>query len=398
MAKCCIIIGQINKKLLLPLLAGLIQIIYDLINIFDKCNRSYEFYNSFLSWLVISISQISVRLYPLILKISNEQKPKVQMTKKKKFLHYFFLCLIFIPMIVLGSKSDLFDNASRDNDPSHKSNNLFPNNNPITICFEMIFLICISISFLKYKYFKHHIISLIILILIGIIFIFYNIFRKYLKEEYILPFILRIPHAVLDAIYRCYQKYLMEKFYYPYWNIALVPGIILFPIALVFFVLQIKDEFFEFNIKRNFLGNFIIFKIVLPLVFNFIICPLTIMTVYYFSPDYILIITILANISENIKICISLRRFNIFLLLNIIQIFALLIYLEILELNFCGLNKNTKRNIHLRGESDSSFDQRESISENNNIDININYSLELEEKTNEDIKNEEEKEEENFIN
>ena len=190
----------------------------------------------------------------------------------------------------------------------------------------------------------------------------------------------------------------MEKFYYPYWNIALVPGIILFPIALVLFILQIKGVISFFYINRVFLGNFIIFKIVLPLVFNFIICPLTIMTVYYFSPDYILIITLLASISENIRICISLKRFNILLLLNIIQIFDLLIYLEILELNFCGLNKNTRRNIHLRSENDSSFEQREYISENNNFDININYSLELEEKINEDIKNEEEKEEEKFIN
>ena len=32
----------------------------------------------------------------------------------------------------------------------------------------------------------------------------------------------------------------------------------------------------------------------------------------------------------------------------VIQIFSLLIYLEILECNFCGLNKNTKKNIQLR--------------------------------------------------
>ena len=30
------------------------------------------------------------------------------------------------------------------------------------------------------------------------------------------------------------------------------------------------------------------------------------------------------------------------------QLLSLLFYLEILELNFCGLNKNTKRNIQLR--------------------------------------------------
>ena len=41
-----------------------------------------------------------------------------------------------------------------------------------------------------------------------------------------------------------------------------------------------------------------------------------------------------------------------FLILFVFQIFCLLIYLEIIELNFCGLNKNTKRNIRERGLSE----------------------------------------------
>ena len=76
----------------------------------------------------------------------------------------------------------------------------------------------------------------------------------------------------------------------------------------------------------------------------------------------------------------------------------MLIYLEILELNFCGLNKNTRRNIHLRGEIDLSFDQRETVSEDNNADIAKKKYLELEEKFNKDFKNEEEQEEEKVTN
>jgi len=41
-----------------------------------------------------------------------------------------------------------------------------------------------------------------------------------------------------------------------------------------------------------------------------------------------------------------------FLILFIFQIFCLLIYLEIIELNFLGLNKNTKRNIRTRSLSE----------------------------------------------
>ena len=77
----------------------------------------------------------------------------------------------------------------------------------------------------------------------------------------------------------------------------------------------------------------------------------------------------------------------------------MLIYLEIFELNFCGLNKNTRRNIDLRGEIDQSVDDGETISEDNNTDTGIESSLEVDEKINEDYKTEEEEQDdEKLIN
>ena len=260
MAKCFIIMGRINKKLFLPLIAGFIQIIYNLAIFFDKHKNDYNFNSTILNWLVFSVGQMLVRLYPLILKIENVQKSNIKITKKKKFLHYFFLSFIFVPMIFLGYFSDYLQNY-KDDDSSHESNNLFPSNNPITICFKMIFLICISICFLKYKYFKHHIISLIVLILIGITFFVLNNVFSFRKRNVIIMFILRISHSLVDAIYRCYQKYLMQKFYYPYWNIALVSGITLFPLALCGLIIDLRLR--RYNNIEKYLFNFIIFKIVI---------------------------------------------------------------------------------------------------------------------------------------
>ena len=364
--------------------ACLIQTIFSvIINIFGKSDLDYKFNSTFLNWLVISIGQMLVRLYPLILKISNEQKPNVKITLKKKFLHYFFLCLIVASMVFIEYLSDFFIRRNIE-----KTDNLFPSNNPIIICFEMIFLICISKWILKYKYFKHHIISLIAFILIGLAFFLFNYINSPIKKLY-LVFILRIVQAVLDAIYRCYQKYMMEKLYYPYWNIAFVPGVFLFPIALVLFIIQLVF-YTENDIKKN-LTNFIIFKIVLPLILNVIMSPLTILIVYYFPPDYILIISLLSSIVRTLTFCIRYLKFRyVSIPLHIIQIFVMLVYLEILELNFCGLNENTRRNIHLRSETDSSFNQRETVSSDNNTETVINHSIELVEKINEDIKTEEE--------
>ena len=53
-----------------------------------------------------------------------------------------------------------------------------------------------------------------------------------------------------------------------------------------------------------------------------------------------------------------------------------MIYLEILELNCCGLNKYTKRNIGLRGLIENFDNERDSSVVLEKIDINKDYFLE----------------------
>ena len=66
-----------------------------------------------------------------------------------------------------------------------------------------------------------------------------------------------------------------------------------------------------------------------------------------------------------------------------LQFFSLLIYLEIIELNFCNLNKNTKRNIELRGILDLSGENgRDSTVDTGNLDINNDYLIEFRENNN----------------
>ena len=71
----------------------------------------------------------------------------------------------------------------------------------------------------------------------------------------------------------------------------------------------------------------------------------------------------------------------IVLVLSVFQILFILFYLEILEYNFCSLNKNTKKSIAER-------EHRQSINENNNDDeIEIKgYDIKESIKTQEKIK------------
>ena len=54
-----------------------------------------------------------------------------------------------------------------------------------------------------------------------------------------------------------------------------------------------------------------------------------------------------------------------------------MVYLEIIELEFLGLNKNTKRNIELRGIEDTEGDtgRDSSIGVNDSVDINDDYYI-----------------------
>ena len=81
---------------------------------------------------------------------------------------------------------------------------------------------------------------------------------------------------------------------------------------------------------------------------------------------------IIKNVYKNDKNIIK----YLFILL-LLQFFCLLVYLEIIELNFCGLNENIKRNIQIRAanemalnESSDSFLRRLSI-----VEIDSEYTL-----------------------
>ena len=65
-----------------------------------------------------------------------------------------------------------------------------------------------------------------------------------------------------------------------------------------------------------------------------------------------------------------------------------MIYLEILELNFCNLNQNTKRNIEFRSILESTGDNgRDSSVGIGIIDVNNDYSVNLSENVNNNDKN-----------
>ena len=338
--------------------------------------------------LSLALGQIIIKFFPCILKISNEEQKKEKEIKKRKCLHYFILCALFLLNQIVVSGNVLAGRFLLGQEVSYAESNLFMVHDFIVLSIEMVFMTIFSRYLLKNKYFKHHIISIILFIILGIIcdVIIKNYGSKFTSSSYkkfLIVNAIQIINCVTDTLYYCYQKYMMEILYYPYWNIAFIPGIFIFPLGIILLIialvspddgkskLDFVNKFYLYYKNTN--GWIIFGKITIVLAIHIILCPLTILVLFYYSPNFILIIfqisTIVYNLIHNTKE--SLYCIPIF----IFQFLVLMIHLEILELNFSGLNKYTKRNIELRGLIDSFAEGRDSTAGTDKIDINKDYLI-----------------------
>ena len=376
--------GNLNKKLLLAPILIMAQLVFV---IFTKYYPE-KITNMIIETYMSALGEMSIKLLPLILKILNDKDEKVEnLIKQNKCKHYSILSILFMSnslMSSLGLIAEYYLNEEpMDINKNYSKNVLFPNNDFILVSLEMVFLIIISIFLLKYKFYKHHIISLGIFFAFGIVCeIFLGTYNN-ITGIFILCKFIRILEIAVDAMLYCYQKYMMEKYYYPYWNIGFVPGVVCFTISTGLLIVILVDKDKEKS-SVNFISSFylyfqqidtvkVIVRIVVVFILHFIVCPITVLIIYYFSPSYILIISQFSRIF-NILVDYSPEKLYC-IVFYIIQIFAMMIHLEILEINICGLNKFTKKSIEIRGIDDTLNEGRDSTAGLNKIDFDINYSI-----------------------
>ena len=381
MTKCFISLGSVNKRLLLPFFLAAFEISYIIFNRYYTGAKD----NLVLSTLAMAFGEMSVKLLPCILKINKEEfQGKQEVTKRQKIIHYVILSVLYLVNTGMIAAGTAYDFHIRRIDVNYAGSNLFPNIDLILMGFEMIFMILISIKLLKYKYYKHHIYSTIVFVLFGITseLCLETYFVK--DPKFFYGQLIRLVGTVSDAAYYCYIKYMMEKYYYPYWNIGFVPGVMhsFFALILLTVILINKDKA---NSDQVFISTFYKFftdgdiglsigKVVVIFVMHLIICPFVILNVYYFSPNFIIIIFQFSRITKNL---ISSSASKLYcLIFYAIQFFALMIHLEIIELNFWGLNKYTKKNIDLRGVDDITLERQDSMLDKGAVDINNDYKIE----------------------
>ena len=137
--------------------------------ILDIFNEYYpeEANNFVLDLYSISLGQIAIIFLPYILHIHNKNnKSNNDLYKKKKFSHYFLLCFFrflnfLIILITLVVKNRFAKNSLEV--PSPKSIETFFEQG-----IQMFLLAFISFFLLKYRYYLHNIIALILFLISGL--------------------------------------------------------------------------------------------------------------------------------------------------------------------------------------------------------------------------------------
>ena len=208
--------------------------------------------------------------------------------------------------------------------------------------------------FFKIKLFKHHYLSIIIIILIGFII---DLVLKNLQNDIsdnLTLFLFRIIREILYSFHDVINKYIMEKKFGSIYEIALSNGIITLILLLIFAVLDYN--FFGLDDYEEYFNNFngtellVIFSVMITQLGLYLSLMITNRN---YTPCHLFIIFVFGQLAYYI----DFSGISIIVLLCLIFIlFMALIFNEIIELNFCGLSDNTKRKISERAEIDSDLD------------------------------------------
>ena len=265
------------------------------------------------------------------------------------------------------------------------------------ISVEFIFFFFTSLMIFKLNYYKHQYYSIVILIIL-------ELFRFIMKEcvhheedwkKFIIQFFLKIIKAFIDSLFIGYSKGLMEYKYFSPYKALYIFGFINGAIMLIIYIIvsykpvdeggsfcsliyngKCYFDNFRFIFQKfsfvQFCGLFLDMISVAggQLIFNIIINDYTIchLFTYYYIYSFIFIF------EENNPYVISFSIISF-----ILEILIIFVFLELLILNFCGLNKNVKINIQKRAISESNLLY---TGEKGSFDINDDYAIEVDEKKN----------------
>ena len=359
--------GDINKNIIYVLIGGLGKIFAEVIYDVDREITKHPFYLGIASGLGMSLSLIPFFVFKKksktqkdqLIFINNEKNSisyndNNEKDKNKKKLKYQKYLLILSSAFLDFAQKLLTYVFIDDIDYNFW-------------IFDMIFLSLFSYIVLKIKLYIHQYLTIGIMIILGISINVINLYDVEDKNRYLNILLVHLIE-IIYSLSMVINKFLMEyRFCSPY-EISFSQGIfglIINTILLTIFShIEMKNEKYQ-NIEymgKKYLDNFYQFteginiKIILVFIVS-MICRLSfnlfsIITVKNYTPSHIALILLIGEITFIFNSEIDWKFFAKIIIL-IILAFSLLVFTEIIELNFCGLQKYTRKNIAERADNAS---------------------------------------------
>ena len=372
--------GKINKKLLIPVLGGILMlIIFYIIKIIPKYDVTSK--NPLILNIYVSIGMILAFIPHLILK--NKIKKHIPVSKVLQVNQKYSIDIIrervrkkiIIKKYLLILCSEVFDFAQIALVSFFSFKCIY---NFWT--FNILLMSLFSRLILKIQLYKHQYISIIIMIVFGLIMNILEYYKKVDVEDKL--DILGISMTFLSEICLCLSmviiKYNMEKNFCSPYEICIWEGTLslIFNTIILIVANCLKLNFMGFKHPDNFydlFGNYDIYdflvclvEVILNAIYNIILFT----TCYFFDPCYILITLIIIQLYH------SLETFNN-AVLNILSFICLiivslvfLVYSEIIEVNIFNISYNKKKNIITRSLTESFIENDESINPIDDISSN----------------------------
>ena len=370
--KCNIIsLGKINKNIFIVLLGGALYTgttyVLKQSEFFGGEVNKYPVIFTLMHSLSLCLSFIFLIIYYIKNKKKNsksiptliENNYKDRRDKDKAKLSWKRKLLWILLVAVLDFFCYLFSNFSGS------SNEFYLGIMQINLIFMAIF----SYLILKMKLYKHHYLCIFFILLKCVVyFIVFKVFKDF-TEESIVPLVIGfITEISFCLVYILYKYYMQIKYMIPY-EIMLFQGLIELLFSIITLIITTKcnflDNFFVFISEVN--GKEIAI-IISMIILHFLYMIILYKTIEIFSPFYIFISVLLSEYTVffvNIKELYP-KQIIAGIILKVFCSFMILIFVEIIELNFWGLSTMTKKNIELRARIDSM------ITNDNDINQDIN--------------------------
>ena len=233
----------------------------------------------------------------------------------------------------------------------------------VGIFFEIFDYVILSYFILKQKLFKHSYVSASIIAIILLMLFVITIF--YMNGSDILPsfafhFCLSLCFGSLDVIGK---RYMVNYFVSPYLLmiiIGIVDVIILLIIDIFLLILDSDIKGSIYGLKSNINSISMFFILILDLFLQWIWILGIWLTVYYLTPNHFFISEYISEYAYYITNAIDIKEgfYNevniiVFSVSFIINFFCCLVFNEVIILNFCGLDYNTKKRILERVDEDN---------------------------------------------